>query len=347
MYTILPLMELDAERQSLEKNPTQRHLVNKIIDLFTVTNRVNELPQYKKCISLTLFCQKVDNKVPTKVDATTFDEGGKWHSKYYKSLENFIQDFRKSDKYYAQYKIRIYLEKQLQERGYAQRLLQLCPDRIELFLMKHNSIGAQPGMLWRYLAFDDKSLDIVFASDIDVDFNEHVPRKLNLFENSKQSAFGRFLGWHNQNYPIKSDDPVSAENYAVCLGSSIAMRPKLFKHQLIPHITVKRTMVNYILHRIRRIQLSKAPWEEKDGYNTRRFNKPIGAHTYGWGNYWTMYGFDEKFFKHTLFPYFIERGRVQTWTSYGNLENMLPPNNPFVMDINYTRAFDNPIDYLQ
>lgn len=339
MYTILTLAELDEKRKTY---PTNK--VNEIIDIFAVEKIFNPLPHHNNCISLTLFCQNVDNKTPALITTSKpLDNSpdSRWNTKYFSSLKTFIRDVLKSP-FSKTFKIRIYLEKQLHEH-YPKVFIDLAPANVEVYLMKHNSIGAQPGMLWRYLAFDDKNLDLVFVSDVDVTFNGWVVNKLKLFQKSNKT-FGRFLGWHKNNLTIGNDlnNPL---NYPVCLGSAIAMRPKQFNH---PTITVKRTFINYILYRIHRIETSNKPWEEKDSCDTSKYNRPVEGHSFGWGGYWTMYGFDEKVFKHTLFPHFIERQEVQTWTSKGNFEKFetMDDNHPFKIDVNYTKTFGNHIVFL-
>ena len=52
--------------------------------------------------------------------------------------------------------------------------------------MKHDSGYCQPGTLWRFLAFDDKSNDIVYETDVDINFNERINR-INSVKNNKKT----------------------------------------------------------------------------------------------------------------------------------------------------------------
>ena len=52
------------------------------------------------------------------------------------------------------------------------------------------------------------------------------------------------------------------------------------------------------------------PDYDSDAENTI-FNKPIENNLgLGWGGHWYKYGFDEKFLKAVVFPYFAQRGEV-------------------------------------
>jgi hypothetical protein len=194
-------------------------------------------------------------------------------------------------------------------------------------------------MLWRFLSFDDKELSVVFCSDIDVTLNQHVTRTLQLFLNSNKTM-GRLLSNpYNNNYI--NGDSNNPMNYTVCLGSTIAFRPRQLD------INIKNTIINYILYRKNRMNANK-PWEEFDDKNTERFNKPIGSHTCGWGGIWTMYGFDEKIFKHAIFPYLVQRGEILSWAyNYHNTYlTTASHDDPYLIDCNFTQSYNNEICYL-
>ena len=82
----------------------------------------------------------------------------------------------------------------------------------------------------------------------------------------------------------------------------IGIYPKLLK------INIKTLIINFILYNIFR---SKSEYPNKifDYEEDTYFNKKIYDKEYSWGGFWTIYGFDEKFFKHTLFPYIVEKRR--------------------------------------
>jgi hypothetical protein len=307
---------------------------NKIKDLFEIEKIINPLESITNCISVSFFAQNVDNKFVNIDIPDHQNKQGDFYKKYTEKFINFIKDYNNS-KFYFAYKIRIYLEKQLY--SYIDFFLSLS-DHIEIYYMKHNSIGASPGMLWRHLAFDDKTLDTVFSSDIDVDFYFRIPHFLHNFSKSNKT-FGRLMVDYNDDFIIdkqnKEDSPM---NYSVCLGSLLAFRPKKNDFQ------IKDTIIQYILYRIERTKTMK-PSEDFDDKNTDKYNKPIDQHIYGWGGYWTMYGFDEKYLKHTVFPYLVRKGEVISFLC-NRLEEIKKiaedyPNHPSAIDYNFVKLYDN------
>jgi hypothetical protein len=335
MYSIIDLQYLDffVNNKIDDINNKKKY----ISSLFEIENIIRPCSQ-TNCISICLFCQNVDNKeVRIECSDNYLNKSSKWYTKYYKSLINFIKKFNES-KYYNEFKIRIYLENQLS--NLIDDLL-LQSEHIEIYYMKQNSIGAQPGMLWRFLVFDDKNLDVVLSSDIDIDF-ESVNNKLDTFKKSNKT-FGRLLPWCLDDFIIDESKSINSPlNYAACIGSSIAIRPKSLD------INIKNIIINYILYRINRY-ISIKPWEEFDNQNTEKYNKPIGGHIYGWGGYWTMYGFDEKIWKHTIFPYLVKKSQVLSWTNKDNIKNILSlsdNNHPSKIDYNFITLHNNEFAYI-
>lgn len=335
MYSIIDLQYLDffVNNKIDDINNKKKY----ISSLFEIENIIRPCSQ-TNCISICLFCQNVDNKeVRIECSDNYLNKSSKWYTKYYKSLINFIKKFNES-KYYNEFKIRIYLENQLS--NLIDDLL-LQSEHIEIYYMKQNSIGAQPGMLWRFLVFDDKNLDVVLSSDIDIDF-ESVNNKLDTFKKSNKT-FGRLLPWCLDDFIIDESKSINSPlNYAACIGSSIAISPKSLD------INIKNIIINYILYRINRY-ISIKPWEEFDNQNTEKYNKPIGGHIYGWGGYWTMYGFDEKIWKHTIFPYLVKKSQVLSWTNKDNIKNILSlsdNNHPSKIDYNFITLHNNEFAYI-
>jgi len=325
MYSII---NLDFLKQFIESNidEDEKYDITELFDIDEIYNPRKE----KNCISVSLFAQNVNNVEPSMDCPDYKDKNSHWYNKYYKQLIQFIKDFNCLP-FYNSYKIRLYLENQL--LCFADELLSLSP-RLEIYYMKHNSIGAQPGMLWRFMTFDDVELDIVFASDIDVCLDDHISNKLRPFIQSTKTL-GRLHGY-SHDYRIDKTDPDSPLNYAVCLGSMIAMRPKQLD------ICIKDIMIQYILYRRFRSK-SEKPWEEFTDKDTERFNKPIGNHVNGWGGIWSMYGFDEKLFKHTIFPHLVKKGEVISWipNEHEIIVNSCKPTYPYIIDYNFIKQYNN------
>ena len=332
MYSIVDLDYLQHYVTRHIHPKYKKHLVT----LFDI-NHIYQPCKQVNAISLCLFCQRPDNKIkdpPINEYSLSYrDKTSHWYVKYYKSLIQFIKDFNKS-KYYKTFKIRLYLENKL--KRFIPQLLKLS-NHLEIYYMKTNSIGAQPGTLWRFLAFDDKRLNIVFSSDVDELFNNHITNMLDYFILDKMTI-GRVIGYPIHGFRIDKCDINSPLNYTPCQAGTLVVRPKKI------NISIKNTIINYILYRVDRIKSNK-PWEEYDDKNTELYNKPIGDHLYGWGGNWTMYGFDEKIWKHTLFPYFVKRGEVFTRACH-NFDQLildLPPDHCIMIDYNFIKQYGNKI----
>ena len=324
MYSIIDIDYLQKFVEKIKNN--KKAEISALFEIEEIINPTNK----PNCISLCLFCRNVSNKEGSTENSLDYKcSESKWHDKYYKSLHRFIEDFNTS-KYFSTFKIRLYLENQLScfinELSSKSRNIEIC-------LMKQNSIGAQPGMLWRFLSFDDKNLDVVYSSDIDIKFSE-ITNKLDAFINSKK-AMGRYLSYCSDDFRINYNDE-NPLNYAVCLGSCIAMRPKLLD------INIKTIIINYILYRHFRYRTSK-PSEEFDHKDTSKYNRPVGDHIYGWGGYWTMYGFDEKVWKHTIFPYLVKKSQVLTWVTEENMRKFknYDDTNSTLIDYKFTSFYNN------
>ena len=134
----------------------------------------------------------------------------------------------------------------------------------------------------------------------------------------------------NINSPIK---------YSVCGAGTVVFRPKQ------SNISIKNTIINYIHYRNFRCNTDN-PCEEFDTIDTSNFNRPINKHIYGFGGYWTMYGFDEKLFKHTIYPHFIKNSDVYTlfWTYNKNKLLKLEDKHSSKIDYFFMKHFNNNIN---
>ncbi len=304
-----------------------------IEDYFVVEKILNEISDKRKCISCSLFCQNSNNRFANEHPTPDFhDKNGKWYQKYYSSLKQMIQE---KDTILPEYKIRLYLEKQLE--GFADELLSLSNHQLEIYVMKNNSIGANPGAMWRFLAYDDKNLDVVFTVDID----EPLKEKINFIESFEKSdkVFGRYMGNCKDNFYVDRKEK-TAMNYAVVLASRIGYKPSQ------ADISFKDNMIKYILHRKERCKSDK-PWKEKDDDIENVYNRPIGSQYAGWGGDIHMYGFDEKIFKHVFFPYFVQKSQVLTWSSSPeNILKKLDMNHPSKIDYEFTKKHNNQFIFM-
>jgi hypothetical protein len=273
-----------------------------ISELFIIDYVVNKQTQIN-CISVSLFCQNVDNTYFEEHPSPSTEVGSKWYDKYFKQLLQFIHDFNDSE-YKNNWKIRIYLEPKL-----SNMISLIKADNVEICVMKKNSIGAQPGMLWRYLSLDNKNLNCVLATDIDQPFKE-TTKHLNVVETCEgrypKSVLIRKMPYYKDAYSdtgFKIAAKSDAVNVTVVLGSMVGFYPKRSS------INIEELMIKYMCLRMDRYE-SKYPHLD---YNSDApdtiFNKPI-KNNLGWGGHWYTYGFDEKFLKAVVFPYFAQRGEV-------------------------------------
>lgn len=273
---------------------------NDISNLFEIDYIVNKQDK-QNCLSYSLFCDNVNNTYTDEFTSPSIDVGSEWYNKYYKSFINLIDNFNNSE-YTKIWKLRIFLEPKL-----ISFLSSLKKPNVEIYVMKNNSIGAQPGMLWRYLSFDDTTIDRLFCGDIDEDFvdvRKHIDVVYNCYDKFKDKVFIRTGPYYKNaysQYKIKGSE--DAINVTTVLGSRVGFYPKRSS------INLKDLSIKYICLRIDRYN-SKYPHLDYDS-NTKEtvFNKPLD-NKLGWGGHWFKYGFDEKFLKAVVFPYFTKRGET-------------------------------------
>jgi hypothetical protein len=299
--------------------------------LFDVMRRVNELPQFTKCISVSLYCQKGNNQFAHQHG--TIDHRNvslDWYDWYVRGLLSLIGDLGRDDDL-AGWKVRVHLERQLE---YLIPSLLAAGSKVEIFLMQSDSIGAGPGMIWRLLAFDDKALEVVFVMDVD-DRLASRKRFITAFAGSSK-CLGRPMPGYKRSFAINRANPRgSPMNYAAVPGGIVGFRPRM------SHICMRDVVVNYMAHRKQRVTSGRFPNRESDDDPDTLYNVPIGGHRYGWGGHWYMYGFDEKLLKHVVFPHFVRLGQVETWVRYdATVLKTLPAYHPCRLDYEFCSQFE-------
>jgi hypothetical protein len=231
MYnTIYPIMSINELNNTV--NPLNNNF-NEISELYEIKSIINKSDRVN-CISLTFFCQNLNNTFPNEYDTIDFkNTSSDWYKKYANSLYKFISDFNNS-KYSKSFKIRIYLENQLESF-----IPQLKQNNVEIYHMKNNSIGLCPGALWRFLVFDDKDINVAFSFDIDETFSNYY-KYIDSFLLSDKTL-GRYFQYYNKSFCINKND--NAVNYAVVLGGVIGMRPKQINEK---ELNFKLTIIIFI-----------------------------------------------------------------------------------------------------
>ena len=322
MYPAISVSELSERAALLDKS--------EFAPLFEVMCRVNELPQFTKCISVSLYCQKGNNQFAHQHGSIDHrDVSLDWYDWYLRGLLSLIGDVGKDDDL-GEWKVRVHLERQLE---YLIPAILAAGTKVEIFLMQSDSIGAGPGTFWRYLAFDDRALEVVFVMDID---DRLASRKkfITVFAGSAR-CLGRPMPGYDRAFAINRADPRdSPMNYAAIPGGIIGFRPRM------SGVCIKDAMINYMAHRKERATSGRFPNRESDEHPDTLYNMPIGSHRYGWGGHWYMYGFDEKLLKHVVFPHFVKLGQVETWVRYDvELVKTLPEQHPCRLDYEFCSQY--------
>jgi hypothetical protein len=313
-------------QEELNNMVFDEELKQEYTDYFIVDEIVNPINNLSKAISVSLFCQNVNCKYKGEFDAPEHnDSNSSWYKKYYLNLLKLVND-KKS--FLPDYKLRIYLENKL---SYLKD--NLINEYTEIYIMKNNSIGAQPGTLWRFLAFDDKSLDIVFVTDIDEDISGNLSF-INEFDKSNKT-FGRYMGLYKDDIRINKNDKNSPLNYATVIASKIGVRPKQCDISFMTNMVLFMLLINNRYN-------SNKKWGIDDNEEMTLYNKPFNQNNICWGCNIFIYGFDEKIYKHLFFPYFAKKGECLTIT-HDNINEIknLDNNISNKIDYNFTMQYDN------
>lgn len=137
-------------------------------EFFAVERVINALPTYRNAISVSLYCKADGNKFVDEAPDPSREFGGAWHNDVMEPLLRLIEDVVSRPELRG-FKVRIHLAKDLSlDKAILQ---QLDNKRVEVYVMGHSSIGAQPGRLWRFLSWDDAGLDTVcnVGGGVDID----------------------------------------------------------------------------------------------------------------------------------------------------------------------------------
>jgi hypothetical protein len=228
-----------------------------------------------KCISISLFKKNSDNTYDNEYDVNN----EYWLNKYYNSLIHNLNTYN-----YSNICVNLYL---------ANDLSNFIPELskypfLNIFLMKSSSIGAQPGMLWRFINITNHSYKMGFIADIDENWNW-----IKNWNNEKNSNY-KLCTLKPRDGVINNHPYVPAYNFATIIGSHIMVNPRKFNYDIIDVI---KGFIS--LCKIR--EKSNNPYCFHDNDTITYWNQPLGNHKYGWGRLTTVYGFDEFFLKHVIY----------------------------------------------
>ena len=299
-------------------NTINKKNYREISELFEIEYIIDKT--YKKnIISVALFCQDKNNSFKDEKPSIINDIGSSWYKTYFDRLLKVIKDFNKST-YKQEWGIRLYLEPLL-----TQYIPQLQDRNVEIYVMKNNSIGSQPGMLWRFLTADDKDLEAMISCDVDENFYdfaiwlEDIQICKKLYPDKKMMRL--VMPYYKLGldfYKIDKED--NALNVQTAMGGRFAFFPNR------SNLVWKDLIIKYMCLRFERLEKKNKHLDYDYYTNDSPHKKVIAKDDFGlgWGGHPYKYGFDEKFLKVVIFPYFAKRGEIITIVNEKNeIENML------------------------
>lgn len=239
---------------------------------FEIKKKIIQYEQ-KKCLSLSFFKKNVDNLFYNQYEVNN----EYWYNKYVIKLFNNLDNFKHKDIMC----INIYLASDLEEE-YLNKLLEY--NFVNVYVMVSESIGAQPGMMWRFMDFTNKDYDSVYCLDIDHEWS-FIDRTLN--NNNKLCTVKPADGKISNNW----------YNFTTIMGGLVKTNPHKFNYNIID------IMKGFIIFSLKRQYISKKPYLFYDDEKVNVWNKKEenNIHSLGWGKLITVYGFDETFLKYVLY----------------------------------------------
>jgi hypothetical protein len=214
------------------------------------------------CLSLALFKQHPDNVRENQLPL----DRAVWHAKYLRLLQKLSQVKTMS--------VNIHLAYDCQE-CIPSLLKYPC---VNITLMVSKSIGAQPGMMWRFLPLNS-GYSRVFVGEIDEPWDW-----MDLCTNT---TFSR-------------PHDVLVSNKAPVKTMSMQVR------MIIPKqvdFNIMDVMKGFISLCKKRETMRSCLFDDEP---ITVWNHPVGDHVVGWGRICTRYGFDELFVKHVLYHHFYK-----------------------------------------
>lgn len=247
-------------------------------EMFDVAYTVNPLSQ-TIAFSASLF-------KPTSIKAHVFER------RYLAGLRNNIERLLQMG---PDYKLRLYLSADL--RNMTGELISLAPGQMEVCVMRTGSSAFCPGSMWRFLALDDVSLDVVGVTDVDGPFDRSF---IDTLQKSDPAKVLCKPAAREPTYHI-SDDVASGTMYGqynLFQAGNFAVRPKQALQQVWGgrnNTFVQSTMVAFMQYgKDKRFREHKATI----------FNVPRAGHPDGWGRHPFGYGYDETYIKCVLYHLF-------------------------------------------
>lgn len=244
-------------------------------------------------------------------------KGTSWYERY---AERLISNIENVQVFYPNWIVRIYLSNDL--AFLIDDVFSKYP-YVEVFLMESSSIAHNPGAMWRFLVYDDKSVACAIIKDADESFfhSEKREKEFHVWMNDKTKH-----GWYRNNnfwrkYQRFEKFPYdSGVVYSPLVANTFAFKRSNDDFQM------EKAMKGFILHR----QLDP----EEVRYCK---DSAVPNHPYGFGNLFPNYGFDERFLGHVVYYYTADRGKLWTGGIIPNFSkiNDISLDNPILSDVAY------------
>jgi hypothetical protein len=154
--------------------------------------------------------------------------------------------------------------------------------------MKSESIGANPGAMWRFMDITNKNYKTVFVLDID---DLKWSSRIRLLEQFKDY---KLCSTHSGDVTITNEPYCPAYNFCTINASGIISKPQKFDYNIVD---VMKGFINLCKNR----EKSANPYCFDDNDPITYWNQPVQGHKYGWGRIPTKYAFDEFFLKHVVY----------------------------------------------
>lgn len=225
----------------------------------------------EKCISISLFRKNVDNSYDNE-----FPVSANWKSKYYDELIRNLNEYDSNTTC-----VNLYLANDLSQ--YIPTFLKY--KFLNIFLMRSSSIGAQPGMLWRFKDITQKSYQKVYLADIDEPWD---------WTKETDDQNHKVCTLEPGDVVICKDPYNPGYNFTTIMGGHAIYNPKKFNYNILD-------VVKGFISLCKQREKSKNPYCFNDNDPITFWNQPVGGNKYGWGRNITRYGFDEFFLKHVIY----------------------------------------------
>ena len=258
--------------------------------LFTIREKVEQIPRAKKVVALSLFA-------PEGCLASWQQAGQSWiegrpieDNRYLSELAKNLDRMKKRNKGYV---VHVYLSENL---AFLEKAL-LAYSNVNLYYMQ-DSPEPNPGSMWRFLSLSNPHADFVHVRDTDQRWTveDFVEREQALLQYDKAMAIDFFRGdtWADNRAAIWRD---------VIAGGEFSVRPRALRLDNMAEI-----MSGYIgLAESRRDAQNPYAFHDEDPITYWNHPSLYRGNNLGFGKTYPAYSFDQGFLKYVIYPEVVER----------------------------------------